>query len=141
MKALLFLATSGLLFADEKTLPFGEATPGATGLELLLGLALHWGEQRKLGLAKTLACITSEPVRVLGAALGSLGSSAGRLVEGGVADVCLFDPAARWAVRGDALLSQGKHTPFAFETSGFELAGRVQATLVAGGMAFERSGA
>ena len=127
--------------SDEKTLPFGEATPGATGLELLLGLALHWGERRKLSLPKTLACITCEPVRVLGAALGSLGSSAGRLVEGGVADVCVFDPAARWAVRGDALLSQGKHTPFAFETSGFELAGRVQATLVAGGMAFERSGA
>ena len=32
--------------SDEKTLPFGEATPGATGLELLLGLALHWGEQQ-----------------------------------------------------------------------------------------------
>ena len=83
--------------SDEKTLPFGEATPGATGLELLLGLALHWGEQRHLNLAQTLARITSDPVRVLGSALGSLGSSAGRLVEGGVADVCIFDPAARWA--------------------------------------------
>ena len=124
--------------SDEKTLPFGEAIPGATGLELLLGLALAWGERHRLTLAQSLAPITCHPVRVLGAAVGSLGSSAGRLVEGGVADVCIYDPAARWAVRADALLSQGKHTPFAFEISGFELAGRVQTTLVAGGVAFER---
>jgi len=123
--------------SDEKTLPFGEASPGATGLELLLGLALHWGEQCRLGLPQTLARITSEPVRVLGAAIGSLGNSAGRLVEGGVADVCIFDPSERWTVRADALVSQGKHTPFAFETSGFELAGRVRATLVAGTVAYE----
>src|SRR5688572_5342060 len=75
------------LVADEKTLPFAEATPGATGLELLLGLALHWGEQRGLALPAVLGRITSEPVRVLGAALGTLAASAGRLVEGGVADV------------------------------------------------------
>ena len=29
---------------DEKHLPFAEASPGATGLELLLGLALKWGD-------------------------------------------------------------------------------------------------
>jgi dihydroorotase len=124
--------------SDEKTLPFGEASPGASGLELLLGLALHWGERHKLSLAQTLARITSEPVRVLGPALGSLGNSAGRLIEGGVADVCIFDLAQRWAVRAQALVSQGKHTPFAFASSGFELAGRVQTTLVAGGVAYER---
>jgi dihydroorotase len=125
--------------SDEKTLPFGEAVPGATGLELLLGLALHWGQQQRLTLAQTLARITCEPARVLGTAIGSLAGSAGRLVVGGVADVCIFDPEVRWAVRADALVSQGKHTPFAFDISGFELAGRVQTTLVAGGLAFERS--
>ena len=123
--------------ADEKTLPFAEATPGATGLELLLGLALQWGEQRKLALPATLARITSEPVRVLGASLGSLAASAGRLVEGGIADLCLFDAGARWRVAPDALVSQGKHTPFAFATSGMELPGRVRMTLVAGSVAFE----
>ncbi len=30
---------------DEKLLPFGEASPGATGLELLLSLALKWAEE------------------------------------------------------------------------------------------------
>jgi len=30
---------------DEKLLPFGEASPGATGLELLLSLSLKWAEE------------------------------------------------------------------------------------------------
>ena len=52
---------------DAKTLPFAEAEPGATGLELLLGLALQVGRgQRRSALARTLARVTSEPVRVLG---------------------------------------------------------------------------
>ena len=32
---------------DDKMLPFGEAVPGATGLELLLSLALKWGEESR----------------------------------------------------------------------------------------------
>lgn len=126
--------------ADEKTLPFAEATPGATGLELLLGLALHWGEQRRLPLATVLSRITCDPVRVLGASIGTLSASAGRLVEGGVADVCLFDDQARWQVGDTTLVSQGKHTPFAFAHSGLELPGRVRATLVAGSVAYEAAG-
>ena len=122
---------------DAKMLPFGEAEPGATGLELLLSLALKWGDQQGLGLLPTLARVTSEPVRVLGDALGSLASSAGRLVEGGVADVCVFDPAQTWTVTPAALRSQGKHTPFAFEDTGMALPGRVRATLVAGTVAHE----
>ena len=118
---------------DAKTLPFAEAEPGATGLELLLGLALKWGEQSGQELARTLATITISPVRVIADALGSLASSAGQLVEGGVADVCLFDPAEYWQVRPDALRSQGKHTPF----TGHELPGRVRYTLVSGHVAFE----
>src|SRR5260370_7166851 len=50
---------------DGKHVPFAEAEPGATGLELLLPLTLKWGEARKLPLAKTLARITCEPARVL----------------------------------------------------------------------------
>ena len=123
---------------DMKNLPFGEAEPGATGLELLLSLALRWGQDHGLTLAKTLSRVTSEPVRVLGDALGSLASSAGRLVEGGVADICVFDPDAQWSVRPNELCSQGKHTPFDFEATGMALPGRVRATLVAGTIAYER---
>ncbi len=118
---------------DEKNLPFAQAEPGATGLELLLSLALKWGQEHKLGLPQTLATITCAPVRVLGDALGSLASSAGRLVQGGVADVCIFDPHAHWTVEPQAFKSQGKHSPFA----GYELPAKVRATLVSGHVAFD----
>ena len=122
---------------DEKHLPFAEAMPGATGLELLLSLALKWGEDSGAGLRRALSVVTCEPVRVLGLAIGSLAESAGRLVEGGVADLCVFDASAEWTVTPEALRSQGKHTPFAFEHGGMRLPGRVRATLVAGTVAFE----
>jgi dihydroorotase len=122
---------------DMKNLPFGEAEPGATGLELLLSLALRWGRDSGLALAPTLARVTSRPVQVLGSALGALAGSAGRVVEGGVADLCLFDPGAEWFVSAEGLRSQGRHTPFAFAHTGMALPGRVRATLVAGSVAYE----
>lgn len=122
---------------DEKAVPFAEATPGATGLELLLSLALRWALDSGLPVSRALAVVTAEPVRVLGNALGSLSASAGRLVEGGVADVCVFDAGASWAVTPELLASQGKHTPFEFSRSGFELPARVRCTLVAGHIAYE----
>jgi dihydroorotase len=120
---------------DAKTLPFAEAEPGATGLELLLSLALKWAEDSgdaARALPRALAVVTSAPAQVLGSALGTLQASIGRLVEGGVADLCVFDPHARWTVQADTLRSQGKHTPF----SGYELPGRVRHTLVGGQLAF-----
>ena len=122
---------------DEKAVPFAEATPGATGMELLLSLAMRWARDAGLPLPRALAVVTAEPVRVLGSALGSLAASAGRLVEGGVADVCVFDAGASWAVAPERLASQGKHTPFEFSRSGFELPARVRCTLVAGHLAYE----
>jgi len=122
---------------DAKTLPFAEAEPGATGLELLLSLALKWGQESGVGLTRALAVLTSEPARVLGNALGTLQASCGRLVEGGVADLCVFDPQAHWTVAPGALRSQGKHTPF----SGYELPGRVRCTIAAGQLAFDAGAA
>ena len=121
---------------DAKTLPFAEAEPGATGLELLLSLAYKWSQDSasgNAGLIRALAVLTSEPARVLGAALGTLQASAGQLVKGGVADICVFDPAAEWTVEPGALRSQGKHTPF----SGYQLPGRMRYTLVGGQMAYQ----
>ena len=125
---------------DMKNLPFGEAEPGATGLELLLSLALRWGADSGLPLSQALSRVTQDPVRVLGDAIGALAVSAGRLVEGGVADVCVFDPATEWMVEPAALASQGKHTPFAFASTGMALPGRVRATLVAGTVAYQLPG-
>ena len=126
---------------DMKNLPFAEAEPGATGLELLLSLALRWGADSRLPMTTTLARITCDPVRVLGDALGALAASAGRLVEGGVADLCIFDPQDAWSVQRDTLVSQGRHTPFAFSHTGMQLPGRVRLTLVAGTVAHESAAA
>jgi dihydroorotase len=121
--------------ADAKTLPFAEAEPGASGVELLLALAIKWGQETEAGLARSLAVLTSEPARVLGSALGTLQSSIGRLTAGGVADLCVFDPNAEWAVQPAELRSQGKHTPF----GGHGLQGRARWTIVAGQLAFEHA--
>ena len=112
--------------ADAKTLPFAEAEAGATGLELLLPLALLWSERSGAGIARAIEVVTSAPARLLAAADADTGI--GRIVEGGVADLCIVDPALEWQVRPDALKSQGKHTPF----SGYPMQGRARHTLVAG---------
>src|SRR5687767_2038598 len=112
---------------DGKHMPFAQAEPGATGLELLLPLTLRWGQAAGLSLAATLARITSEPARVLGVASGRLG-------PGAPADIVLFDPAASMKVTPEALKSQGKNTPFL----GYELAGRVRTTIVAGNVVYEQ---
>jgi dihydroorotase len=119
---------------DAKMLPFAEAEPGATGVELLLSLALKWGQESGVGLTRALGVLTSEPARVLGNALGTLQASAGQLVVGGVADVCVFDPQSDWTVQPEALRSQGKHTPFA----GYELPARVRCTIVGGQIAYHQ---
>ncbi len=111
---------------DQKQLPFAEAEPGATGLELLLPLALKWGAGRKLSLAQTLARVTSDAARVLGV-------HSGRLEPGAPGDVVVFDPAAPFRVTAQALRSQGKNSPFL----GCELGGRVRYTLVAGNLVYE----
>ena len=122
--------------ADAKALPFAEAEPGATGLELLLSLAFKWsqeGSKNSAGLMRALAVLTSGPAGVLGASLGALQHSAGRLAAGGLADICVFDPVAEWTVEPGALRSQGKHTPF----SGYQLMARVRCTIVGGHPAYE----
>ncbi|MEN9889470.1 MAG: Dihydroorotase, partial [Pseudomonadota bacterium] len=119
--------------ADAKALPFAEAEPGATGLELLWSLALKWGQDEQLDLARALATVTAGPAKVLGASLSTLQGSVGHLAVGAVADVVLLSTEGHWAVTDEHLRSQGKHTPF----SGYELPGRVRATLVGGHVAFE----
>ncbi|HTH78986.1 MAG TPA: dihydroorotase [Ramlibacter sp.] len=118
---------------DAKTLPFGEAEPGATGMELLLALAHRWGEESGAGLQRALAVVTSAPAKVLGSSLGTLQASIGQLAAGGVADLVVFDPKAEWTVMPGELRSQGKHTPFA----GWPMHGRVRCTIAAGQVAYE----
>ena len=121
---------------DAKALPFAESEPGATGLELLLSLALKWSSDAAVPLPVALARLTSGPAAVLGNGLApEFRAGLGQLRVGGLADICIFDPKAHWQVVPTALRSQGKHTPF----SGYELPGRVRFTVVGGRIAFEAS--
>ena len=111
---------------DAKQLPFAEAEPGATALELLLPLTLKWAKEERLPLAAALDRITAAPARVLGL-------DAGQLAPGADADVCVFDPDLHWVVAPSALRSQGKNTPFL----GLEVSGKVRYTLVGGQVVHE----
>lgn len=110
---------------DGKQLPFGEAEPGVTGLELLLPLTLKWAAEEGVNLGTALARITTAPAHLLGITAS--------LAVDAPADLCLFDPQAWWKVERGALRSQGKHTPFL----GIEVPGRVRFTLVAGHVVHE----
>jgi dihydroorotase len=111
---------------DGKQLPFAEAEPGASALELLLPLTLQWAKAMHVPLADALASVTTKPAAILGIATPSL-------APGMPADVCVFDPDGAWIVRADALRSQGKNTPFL----GLETVGRVRFTLVGGSVVHE----
>ncbi|MBS1189141.1 MAG: dihydroorotase [Rhodocyclaceae bacterium] len=112
--------------ADDKLLPFGEAKPGATGLEVLLPLTLKWARESQVGLADALARLTADPAAILGIDAGHLG-------VGAHADVCIFDPLADWRPTAETLVSKGKNTPFL----GLELQGRVRLTLAKGRVVFD----
>jgi len=111
---------------DGKLVPFGEAEPGATGLELLLSLTLKWANEDRVGLADALARVTSRPAALLGV-------PAGTIAVGAPADLCIFDAKAHWRVERRALVSQGRNTPFL----GHELPARVVFTLVGGAVVHE----
>jgi dihydroorotase len=111
---------------NEKQLPLGEASPGASGVELLLPLTLKWAEEHGVPLIDAIDRITWKPSQVLGVPGGQLGT-------GACADICVFDPRARFTVNAKTLKSQGKNTPFL----GIELPGIVKATVIDGHVDYE----
>lgn len=119
---------------DGKMLPFGDAEPGATGLELLLSLTLKWADEAGVPLVQALHRVTAGPAGVLAASAPAMPAS-GRLGPGSPADFCLVDLDARWQVGRETLRSQSHHTPFA----GMELPGRVRCTVVGGRVVWEQA--
>ena len=111
----------------EKEQEFDRAPNGITGLETALGLAIRilHGEH-KMPIAKVLALLTTRPAEALG--LKGLGSVA----PGSTADVVLIDPDAAWRFRAEDSKSRSKNTPF----EGWELRGRIQATIAGGRIAY-----
>ena len=95
---------------------------------------------RALVLAVTLIAVLNQfgvQTTSLIALLGAAGQGLGQLVVGSPADICIYKPSEHWQVMPSALHSQSKHTPFAFDMNASQMPGEVQATLVAGRVAFE----
>ncbi|WP_047539358.1 dihydroorotase [Methylotenera versatilis] len=111
---------------DAKLLPFAESEAGATGLELLLPLALKWANNQKLDIAEAIAKITDQSAQILGI-------NSGHLSIGSDADITIFNPDQTWKVMPDQLKSQGKNTPFL----GLEMTGKVQYTLLHGQITYQ----
>jgi dihydroorotase len=113
------------LDADDKRLPFAQASAGGVGLATLLGVTLAQVHNAGLGLTQALALLTSRPAALLGV-------PAGTLAVGAAADLCVFQPERAWQVVSGRLPGKAQNTPF----DGRALEGRVMATFKNGRRVF-----
>jgi dihydroorotase len=111
---------------DAKLAPFAQSEPGISALETLLPLALKLVDEELLGLSEAIALLTHKPAEILGV-------DAGHLEVEATADVCIFDPEARWTLDAERMVSRGRNSPFL----GWSFRGRVTHTLVGGEIVFE----
>jgi dihydroorotase len=111
--------------ADDKRLPFAQATSGGAGLATLLAVTLAQVHGGQLSLPHAIALLTCRPARLLGV-------PAGTLARGAPADLCLFHPERIWQVQAGKLPGKAQNTPF----DGRALEGRVLGTWKAGRRVF-----
>jgi dihydroorotase len=104
--------------AHEKELPFDQAPPGMLGLETALALALT---ELDLPLERTLALLSWQPATIAKVA----DRHGGPITAGRAANLCVIDPDVTWVVRGDAMASRSRNTPF----EGRTLRGKVRHTV------------
>ena len=112
--------------AEDKRLPFDEATPGAIGLETLLPALLTLHHEGRVPLARLIAAATLAPARAIGLA-------AGRLTAGTPADLLLADIDAPRLIDAERLISKSKNSAF----DGRRLQGAVLMTVVDGRVVYE----
>ncbi|MGH7369901.1 MAG: dihydroorotase [Candidatus Methylomirabilaceae bacterium] len=111
----------------EKEQEFDLSPFGVIGLETALALTLTTlVAPGLLSLNQAIARLTTEPARVLNLPKG-------RVVEGGDADLTIFDPGREWTVNASELASKSRNTPF----HGSRLKGQTVATLVGGKVVWE----
>lgn len=109
---------------QEKEKEFGVAPIGVVGLETTLSAAWKYLVEADVLTPRALIeKLTINPARVL-----RLDARKGALTPGHDADVCLFDPKARWTVTPEALFSRARNSALI----GAELPGKVKATIARG---------
>ena len=107
--------------ADDKRLPFAQASAGGVGLATLLAVTLAHVHNGELTLNAAIALLTSRPAALMGI-------DSGRIAKAASADLCLFHPDRIWKVRDGALPGKAQNTPF----DGRALEGTVLGTWKAG---------
>ncbi|WP_461208519.1 dihydroorotase [Desulfocurvus sp. DL9XJH121] len=107
--------------AHEKEVPFAEAPCGISGLDTALSLTMGLVDEGVLDLDTVMRAWCSRPAEIFGLPHCSF-------EPGDSADFVLYDPAAAWEVRPEAMYSKGKNTPFMGRT----MPGRVSALFVDG---------
>ncbi len=112
---------------DAKAAPFGLTDPGMSTYDCFLPALLELVADEVLDLPTAIAAASTAPHRLLG-------QPGGTLEVGAPADLCVFDPRARWEATPAALASAGKNSPYLGRT----LTGRVTMTLVGGRVVFQR---
>jgi dihydroorotase len=112
--------------AHDKELPFDQAAPGMLGLETAFALA---NTELGLPIDRLLALLSWQP-----AAIAGIGDRHGRsIVAGAPANLAIVDPDIEWVVRGDAMASRSRNTPF----EGRTVRGRVRHTILSGDVVVE----
>jgi dihydroorotase len=91
--------------ADDKRLPFAQASPGGSGLATLLAVTLAHVHNGSLPLPAAIDLLTARPAALLGV-------NSGRIAKGAPADLCLFHPDRIWKVEAGKLPGKAQNTPF-----------------------------
>jgi dihydroorotase len=111
----------------EKIIEFERALFGVTGLESALGVAItRLHREQRIPLARIVELFTAGPARVVDI------KGRGSLARGSHADVTIFDPKKRWTFEAAKSRSKSRNTPF----DGWQLTGKVVATIVGGGVVY-----
>jgi dihydroorotase len=114
---------------DEKEREFADAPNGIVGLETALAVVVtNLVDKGYLSFPDLVERMSCAPARIFNLPGGSLKKNT-------VADITVFDPAAKWKVDPSQFLSKGRNTPY----QGMSLVGRATCTIVGGSVVY-RSG-
>jgi len=91
--------------AEDKRLPFADASPGMAGAETLLALSLNLVRDGHVSLNRLMTLLSANPARILGVNAGSFAS-------GSAADLIFVDPDAPWIVDSGKMAAAAGNTPF-----------------------------
>ena len=112
--------------AEDKKRPIETAANGIIGMETALSLSMTYLLQDTLTPMELIACMSTNPAKVLG-------DGRGTLRDGAAADITIIDPEEVYTVDVNTFYSKARNCPY----DGMELKGRVKMTILDGRVVFE----